>query len=174
MASGSNPLLKAWTPISIVLAVYALLGLSSDILAMEENLGATVYAFKSVTMPIADFLFGWIAAYFDFDLLDWHKNYSIVGLLFTAGYIRTATKFGFSGSFLSKFSKSAAAPLIVLLWPALFVVIAHGFFKQSQWRNWSSHNMNLTRSMIAPFPIFMAIVTFNLIALSAGLPAFQQ
>lgn len=106
------------TPFALLGAV-GLLSLVRELLQWQEQFAYWIDAWRAVTRPVWDFLFGWILSYFDLPFPEWVKDYMSFAVISFGMSIRAQKNgvFDYGGRsevlwtlFISFF-----------LWPAMFL-----------------------------------------------------
>lgn len=160
MASERNPMNSALGQALAFAGAVSLLGLIRDIGTWQEDIGLWVDVFRSFTRPVADFLFGWIAALFGWDFPNWLKDYLIVGIVSAGGMVR--------GNFARGDRDHITAAIIgATLWPAAVVISLISLI----WKSKSSiRGRKFAAAFASTFIYFAILLAINYGLIYSGSP----
>lgn len=104
-------------PFSILGAI-SVLSIVSNLVTLSDDIVVLLDAWREIVRPVAEFLFGWVAEIFGFDLPVLAKDYLVVGLVSFGASIRQSLA-GFD-DFIEALPMAVAA---VFAWPIVSVIM---------------------------------------------------
>ncbi len=103
-----------------LLGMIGLVSITGQFMSLEENIAQTLDAWRNVTRPIWEFLFGWAVDWLGLPFEWWAKDYLSLGTIMTAALFRSNK--AASKTERHSFSKSAISfAIFALLWPFFLI-----------------------------------------------------